>query len=80
LVKYLQLEQVEKTMQSTVFTSGGHRLDTSLSKKPAGVYESLAGLNKESCNIATNVLSTIHNSESKSITYTAKQRLVIRAC
>ncbi|ROI15784.1 Male-specific lethal 1-like 1 [Anabarilius grahami] len=49
-------------MRSTVFTSGGHRLDASLSKKPAGVHESLAGLKKESQNIATNVLSTIHNS------------------
>ncbi|KAK7167376.1 hypothetical protein R3I94_001692 [Phoxinus phoxinus] len=49
-------------MQSTVFTSGGHRLDTSLSKKPAGAHESLAVLKKESRNIATNVLSTIHNS------------------
>uniref|UniRef100_A0A671LJC3 MSL complex subunit 1a n=1 Tax=Sinocyclocheilus anshuiensis TaxID=1608454 RepID=A0A671LJC3_9TELE len=47
------------TMRSTVFTSGGHRLDTSLSKKPAGVHESLK---KESRDFATHVLSTIHNS------------------
>lgn len=49
-------------MRSTVFMSGGHRLDTSLSKKTTGAHESLAGLKKESQNIATNVLSTIHNS------------------
>ncbi|XP_048054150.1 male-specific lethal 1-like 1 [Megalobrama amblycephala] len=49
-------------MRSTVFTSGGHRLDANLSKKPAGAHESLTGLKKESQNIATNVLSTIHNS------------------
>ncbi|XP_016127421.1 male-specific lethal 1-like 1, partial [Sinocyclocheilus grahami] len=40
---------------STVFT----RLDTSLSKKPAGAHESLK---KESRDFATHVLSTIHNS------------------
>uniref|UniRef100_A0A673JYY0 Male-specific lethal 1-like 1 n=1 Tax=Sinocyclocheilus rhinocerous TaxID=307959 RepID=A0A673JYY0_9TELE len=50
------------TMRSTVFTSGGHRLDTSLSKKPAGAHESLAGLKKKSRDVATDVLSTIHNS------------------
>lgn len=50
------------TMRSAVFTSGGHRLDTSLSKKPAGAHESLAGLKKESRDFATHVLSTIHNS------------------
>ncbi|XP_016314977.1 male-specific lethal 1-like 1 [Sinocyclocheilus anshuiensis] len=50
------------TMRSTVFTSGGHRLDTSLSKKPAGAHESLAGLKKKSRDFATHVLSTIHNS------------------
>ncbi len=47
------------TMRSTVFTSGGHRLDTSLSRKPAGAHESLK---KESRDFATHVLSTIHNS------------------
>lgn len=47
------------TMRSTVFTSGGHRLDTSLSKKPARAHESLK---KESHDFATHVLSTIHNS------------------
>ncbi|KAI2666476.1 Male-specific lethal 1-like 1 [Labeo rohita] len=50
------------TMRSTVFTSGGHRLDASLSKKPAGAHEPLAGLKKESRDFATHVLSTIHNS------------------
>uniref|UniRef100_A0A672SCW7 MSL complex subunit 1a n=1 Tax=Sinocyclocheilus grahami TaxID=75366 RepID=A0A672SCW7_SINGR len=50
------------TMRSTVFTSGGHRLDTSLSKKPAGAHESLAGLKKKSRDFATHVLSTIQNS------------------
>lgn len=47
------------TMRSTVFTSGGHRLDTSLSRKPAGAHEPLK---KESRDFATHVLSTIHNS------------------
>lgn len=49
-------------MRSTVFMSGGHRLDENLSKKPAGAHESLTGLNTETHNIAANVLSTIHNS------------------
>ncbi|XP_042584203.1 male-specific lethal 1-like 1 [Cyprinus carpio] len=50
------------TMRSTVFTRGGHRLDTSLCKKPAGAHESPASLEKKSRDFATHVLSTIHNS------------------
>lgn len=50
------------TLRSIVFKSGGHSLDTSLSKKPAKTHESLASLKRETCDFAAHVLCAIHSS------------------
>ncbi|NP_001107940.1 male-specific lethal 1-like 1 [Danio rerio] len=50
------------TLRSIVIKSGGHRLDTSLIKKPAEINEYLASLKKETCDFATYVLCSICNS------------------